>query len=146
MPIGKPQRNCTKLLAHILNVQVDTIVPLCSTSLALRNLTSLRSSAAFSFSSMFSTDTLLFEGEARLGGVPASGSARITSYDKPPFDFSWHLISVAATQNSDLEISQLQKVNTDIIFFKVGHPQCVYKTNGYVRSSQDNTVFKCLIK
>jgi len=110
------------LLAHILNVQLCTVVLLCSTSLVRRNHTSLRSSAAFSFSSMFSTDTLLFGGEARLGGVPASGSARITSYDKPPFDFSWHLISVAATQNSDLDIPQLQMVNTDNIFLRFDIP------------------------
>jgi hypothetical protein len=47
---------------------------------------------------MFSTETLLLGEEGRLGGVTATGSARITSYDRPPLDFSWHLISVAETQ------------------------------------------------
>jgi hypothetical protein len=71
---------------------------------------------------MFSTDALLFVGDARLGGVPANGSARITSYDKPPFDFSWHLISVAATQNSDLDIPQLHMAKTDNIFLRLDIP------------------------
>lgn len=73
-----------------------------STSSMLKNLTNLLSSAALSFSSMFSAETLLLGEMGRLGGVTATGSAKITSYARPPFDFSWHLISVAATQSSNL--------------------------------------------
>jgi len=47
---------------------------------------------------MFSAETLLLGEGGRLGGVTATGSARITSYARPPFDFSWHLISVAVIQ------------------------------------------------
>lgn len=47
---------------------------------------------------MSSAETLLLGEMGRLGGVTATGSAKITSYARPPFDFSWHLISVAATQ------------------------------------------------